>query len=198
MVAMSGTARDDTARIVHRAQAGESSALELLYARHQGRLLLLVRTLVPGWLRSRVEAEDILQETLLESTRKINEFEHRGPQSFYRWLVAIARFKVAEAERAHRAAKRRPEDPLEASVAGDDTSPSGKFAKSEKIETLLGILATLPDRQAEAVRLRYLEGRSVEETAGSLDCSPSAVKALVSRGLRELGRRLPPGADRSR
>ncbi len=52
-------------------------------------------------------------------------------------------------------------------------------------------IAALPDRQAEAVRLRYLEGLTVAETSERLGCSNPATKALVSRGLLALSAGLP-------
>ena len=40
------------------------------------------------------------------------------------------------------------------------------------------------------MRLRYLQGLSVAETAERLDTTPAAVKALVARGLAQLAGRL--------
>ena len=176
----------ETARLIESAQGGSREALEVLYARHQGRLLNLVRARMPTWLAGRMTAEDVVQETLLESTRKIGRFEPLGPAAFYRWLVEIARYKLAEAERAQRANKRAPAEPLDGQVPAEQTSPSGRVMRAESGVRLREGLAQLPERQAEAVRMRYLEGRSVDETAGRLGCSAAAVKSLVSRGLMRL------------
>lgn len=177
--------------MIARAQTGDRSALESLYPRHQGRLLVLIRSLMSGRLAGRIDPEDVLQETLLESSRKIAAFESRGAASFYRWLVQIARFKLAEAERAHRALKRAAPQPLEHSVPSGTTGPSGRAMRSERASSLQEALGSLPERQAQAVRLRYLEGRSIGEVASRLDCTPSAVKALVSRAMGDLAERLP-------
>ena len=177
----------ETSRLIAAARDGDRLALDDLYARHQGRLLSFLRASMAGG--QSFSAEDVLQETLLESTRKIAAFEPRGRASFYRWLVAIARFKLTEAARAQ-GAKKRARAPLDEDVAGSQTSPSGHMMRGERRDGLLQALAELPDRQADAVRLRYLEGQSVGEVAGQLDCSESAVKALVSRGMAELASRL--------
>ena len=60
-------------------------------------------------------------------------------------------------------------------------------ASRERLEVAL---AEMGDARAEALQLRYLEGLSIKETAERLDRSPGAVKALVSRGLADLGTRL--------
>jgi RNA polymerase sigma-70 factor (ECF subfamily) len=144
-------------------------------------------------LRGDLSPDDVVQETHLASARRIDEFEPRGPASFYRWLVGIARNKVREAERRRRAKKRAVLAPLAGEPAGDQTSPSGRVRGRERRELLLDAVRELPGAQGEAVRLRYLEGRSVAETARVLDRSESAVKALVSRGLAQLGTRLDTG-----
>jgi RNA polymerase sigma-70 factor (ECF subfamily) len=172
----------DTARLVRASQEGDREALEVLCGRHQGRVLAMIRVTMGAELSARVAPEDVLQETLLESSRKIGVFEDRGPGSFYRWVVGIARFKVAEARRAQRAWKRAAV-PLDGPVPGAETSPSGRVVRAERADGVAAAIEALPERQRDAVRMRYLEGRSVEETAAEMGCSGAAVKSLVARGL---------------
>ncbi len=178
----------DTIHLVEAARAGDRSALGHLCARHQGRLLNSLRASMEPALAARISAEDVLQETLLECARKLDVFEDRGPASFYRWMVGIARYKLAEARRAQRARKRSAEALPEETLHGSATSPSGHAMRNEGGLALQAALSELPGRQGEAVRLRYLMGLSVAETAERLETSPSAVKALVGRGLSSLGR----------
>ena len=183
----------DTFFLIGRARVGDREARDRLFARHSGRLLGFVRARMPAPLALRTAPEDVLQETLLEAARKLDRFEEQAAggdrSSFYRWLVGIARFKLSEAVRSAGAAK-RDLDPLDHSVAASQTSPSGHALRTEAHDALAGALDALPKRRAEAVRLRYLEGLTVAETAARLGCSESAVKALVARGLGELGERL--------
>jgi RNA polymerase sigma-70 factor (ECF subfamily) len=181
---------NETGRLLDEARAGNRESLEALYGRHRGRLLAFLRARMGTDAGRTVTAEDLLQETLLESARKLDAFEDRGPASFYRWLVAIARFKLSEADRARHAAKRAREAPLLDDPPGAATSPSAAAARSEEGSRLGTALGALPEAQAEAVRLRYLEGLSVAETAERLGRSPAAVKALVSRGLEALAESL--------
>jgi RNA polymerase sigma-70 factor (ECF subfamily) len=180
----------NTSVLIDNACRGDRDALDELYARHQGRLLHFIRARMPASTSARVTPEDILQETLLEVARKIDDFESRGAAAFYRWMVEIARFKLMEAGRAGRAKKRALEAPLNASVIGDHTSPSGRAMRGERARGLHEALATLPERQAEAVRLRYLEGLTVAESAERLDVSADALKSLVSRAMAGLAERL--------
>ncbi len=182
-----------TTHLLDGARAGDRAALEALYLRHRGRLLAFLRLAMSPALARRVGPEDILQETLLESTRKLSSFEPRGPSSFYAWLVAIARFKIAEAERALQAHKRAREEPLERDPVQSATSPSMGAMRVEAGERLRAALEELPAAQAEAIRLRYLEGLSLAEAAARMQRSEAALKALVTRAFAALGERL--GAD---
>ncbi len=180
----------DTERLVASARSGDRDAMASLCFRHQGRLFGLIRARMPASLTQRVAADDLLQETLLEATRKIGAFEDQGPSSFYRWLVGIARYKLAEAERAQRAIKRTKEEALPESVESPETSLSGRAVRREKSQLIHDALANLPDRQSEVIRLRYLEGLNVSETAERLDCTVSAAKSLLTRALAELGEKI--------
>ncbi|MHC4470184.1 MAG: RNA polymerase sigma factor [Planctomycetota bacterium] len=179
-----------TLHLIERARGGDDEALEALYARHRGRLHAFVASRLAPDVERVATPEDIVQETCLESARKIGAFEPQGPASFYRWLVGIARFKVSEAARAGRAKKRSLETPLVSEPVAAQTSPSGRVAGTERAALIRAALDAIPDSQAEAVRLRYLEGWSISECAERLECSPAAVKALVSRGLAALAAKL--------
>lgn len=179
----------ETAGLVREACAGSRVALDALYERHRGRLLAFAASRMTPTLSRFVSPEDIVQEAHLESARKIDSFHPGHAGAFYRWLVGIAAYKIAEANR-QRQAKKRALGPLDEEPAAPDTSPSGRVARNERHERLREALATLPDAQAEAVRLRYLEGLSLAETAARLDRTEGAVKALVTRGLGALAARL--------
>lgn len=179
----------ETIRLLAEARDGSRTALDALYSRHRGRLLAFVAARMSARVRGALAADDVVQETYLEAARKVASFEPEGPASFYRWLVGIARFKLREAERAQRAKKRALQAPLAHDPLAAQTSPSGRAMRAERAGFIGDALAAVPEAQAEAVRLRYLEGLSVAECAARLERSESAVKALVSRGLAVLARK---------
>lgn len=177
----------ETSHLLQAARLGDGRALDDLYARHTGRLMGFIRVCMSPELARRFAPEDILQETLLESARKLDGFEPRGPSSFYRWLVEIARYKIAEARRAGQALKRSMETPLDDDLPlGVTSTPSRHAVRVERAELLAAALDKLNDRRALAIRLRYLEGLSVAEAAQRMECSETALKSLVARGLSEM------------
>jgi RNA polymerase sigma factor (sigma-70 family) len=106
------------------------------------------------------------------------------------WMFGIARHELADAW-AHgrvedRARRRLGLEPL---VLSD--------ADLERIEELGGagsialeLLAQLPSDQRTAIQGRVLQERDYADLAQSLSCSQSVVRQRVSRGLKELRRRL--------
>jgi RNA polymerase sigma-70 factor (ECF subfamily) len=75
------------------------------------------------------------------------------------------------------------------SEAEDDT-PHDSAELSEQRARLREILTDLPDRQREAIVLRFFEDMSVEETARTMQCAEGTVKATVHQALRSLKNRL--------
>lgn len=180
----------DTQRLLLDAQGGDASALDVLLEHHRGRLTAFVASRMHPGLRGYLEPDDVVQETCLEASRKLGAFVPERPGSFYRWLVGIAAFKLKEADRHRRALKRGRPAPLEMDPVSLQTSVAGRVGRGERARRIAEALETIPATQAEAVRLRYLQGLSVAETAERLETTPAAVKALVARGLARLGTRL--------
>ena len=56
----------------------------------------------------------------------------------------------------------------------------------EQNDLLKQTLATLPDRQREALVLRFFENLSTEQTAAAMNCAVGTVKATLHQALRRL------------
>lgn len=181
-----------TVRLLDRAREGDRDALDALFARHRGRLGAMIAARLPAAARFHLVAEDLVQEVHLEAARRLADFEDRGPSSFYRWLTGIARNKIREAVRAGMADKRARAVPMEHDLPSGATTAGTAAVRTERAARLAAAIDGLSGDQGEAVRLRYLEGMSIAETAERMERSPAAVKMLVSRGLGALALRLRP------
>jgi len=130
--------------------------------------------------------------------RKLATFRPQdGPDPFFRWLRAIAERKLTDAIRARRAAKRgggRQQAQTERSsvvgplqlVACDLRTPSRSVARQEAVLGIQAALERLPADYREALRLRYMEGLDVAETAERMRRGAGAVRTLCWRALRTL------------
>jgi RNA polymerase sigma factor (sigma-70 family) len=132
-------------------------------------------------------AEDVFQETMLSALRAYDRV--REPASIRSWLFAIAARKAIDVHR-ERARSPQPVPDLERSAAAE-----GATAVDEPVWELL---RGLPDKQRQAVALRYVGDLSHREIARVMETSEAAARRNVFEGLRQLRARLrlPAPSDR--
>jgi len=139
------------------------------------------------------KAREATQETAARFLRQLPLF--RGDSSVRTWALGIAINVAREMRRSPRAMTGVAEwDDLARSLAdqrrASRPSPDVAAELAEQRDRLRAVLADLPDRQREAVVLRFFEELSVEETAAAMQCAAGTVKATVHQALRSLRQRL--------
>src|SRR5438477_4168907 len=97
--------------------AGSPAALQRLFYVYHKRLLSYVKKHMPVELQQQADPQDVLQDTLFEVTRRIEEFKTDGDDAFFRWIATIARNRIIDLTRMSRAAKRGGGRPQ---IAADD------------------------------------------------------------------------------
>ncbi|HTF88126.1 MAG TPA: sigma-70 family RNA polymerase sigma factor, partial [Planctomycetota bacterium] len=129
-------------------------------------------------------AEDLLQATYLSAIESKERFD--ATQRVLPWLVGILANHAREARRRNR----RAIDPerLRSEIAPD---PSDEAAASELSETLDQAIARLPEAYRGVLRLYLEHGLEPAEIARTLERPQGTVRAQLSRGLKQLRRRLP-------
>jgi RNA polymerase sigma-70 factor (ECF subfamily) len=167
--------------------------------RFRSYLLLLAEAIIGQPNRVKLEASDVVQQTLLEAHRQWDQFRGQSDAERAGWLRQILQNNMKDAARALGRGKRdvARERSLEAAVeessarlnawlAAEQTSPSQAAIKAEDLLRMTEALSRLPEDQRKAVVLRHLGGLSLVELAGRLGRSESAVAGLIHRGLKEL------------
>ena len=134
-------------------------------------------------------ARDATQETAVRFLRQLPGF--RGESHVRTWSLGIAINVVREMRRSRYVESPLPEEP----GVGDGRRPGAagpdEVVESRERQDMLRLtVANLPERQREAIVLRYFEDLSVEETAAAMDCAPGTVKATVHHALRRLKEKL--------
>lgn len=180
-----GSERCDQAAALERARAGDASAYTTLICAHRGEALRLARSVT----RSTADAEDAVQEATLKAWRAMPGF--RAGASFRPWLMAIvaneARDRVRENSRRGQLAARAAEaERVSAGGVGDEQSPDRLLIVAEEAAHVREAVSFLPDRDREAIELRYREGLSEDEMAARLNCAPGTVKSRLARARARL------------
>lgn len=167
-------------------------------------LRLLANLHLDRRLQPKLDASDIVQQTLLEAHRDLDQFRGQTDDELAGWLRQMLLNNLTTAARDYSRAKRDVsrerslEDSigsssckLEAWLASGDSSPSQRAVRHEQLVLLAEALAQLPPPQHEVVALRYLHGWSVAEIARHVERTPAAVAGLLHRALRKLRETLP-------
>jgi RNA polymerase sigma-70 factor (ECF subfamily) len=172
-------------------------------ARYRDYLLLLARSQLDPRLQPKLDASDVVQQTLLEAHRCAGQFRGTTSGELAAWLRQILARNLANAVRDLNRQKRDASREqsleqlieassarLEAWLAGPSSSPAEVAERNEEVLRLATALAELPEPQRVAVELRHLRGWSLNEIAASMERSPAAVAGLLHRGLAALRARL--------
>ena len=156
-------------------------------------------------MSGRLSGSDIVQQTCLEAVRDFQSFRGKTVVEFVGWLRQILGNTLTEATRTHIVAQKRSvakesrdhSDGVAAALERTDaSSPSSRMMQGERAIQLARAMDELPGDQFEALRLRHLEGWTVNRIATQMDRSDLAVAGLLKRGLRNLRQRLSnPGND---
>lgn len=144
--------------------------------------------LLRGYFRNRLrgapeDAEDLVQETLVALHTRRDSYDPSFPLTA--WMYAIARYRLID----HLRRKRRRGD--HSSI--DDVDPGGddpQFDASDAKRDIATLLAQLPPKQQQAIRLVKLEERSVREAADLTGFTESDIKISIHRGLKALMRKM--------
>jgi RNA polymerase sigma-70 factor (ECF subfamily) len=176
-------------------EAGGDLAVE----RFRTYLLVLARTHLAGQAGGRLEASDLVQQTLLEAHRDRARFRGQAPAEMAAWLRKLLACNLADARRAQARGKRdvHRERSLEAALADSSarlegllaaggSSPSQRAARDEDVLRLADALDALPQAQREAIVLHYWQDLPVAAVADRLGRTPAAVAGLLQRGLKAL------------
>lgn len=171
--------------------------------RFRSYLLLLARMKLDRKLRGKLDASDVVQQTLLEAHQGLASFRGDDTAAQAAWLRQILARNLANAVRDLTRAKRdvRKErslqtdldasaSHLEGWLAADQSSPSQQAERHERALLLAEALAQLPESQRDAVLLRHFQDLSLAEIAEQLECTTAAVTGLLQRGLKNLRKSL--------
>jgi RNA polymerase sigma-70 factor (ECF subfamily) len=171
--------------------------------RYRDYLSLLARCQLAPHLRAKVDLSGVVQQTLLEGHRALALLHPQPAAAQAAWLrKALANnlrdevrklttaARDVDRERSLEAALDQSSARLEAWLAADQSSPSGRAERHEELLRLAEALATLPEDQRRAVELHHLQERPLAEVAAELGRSKGAVAQLLFRGLKKLRERM--------
>jgi RNA polymerase sigma-70 factor (ECF subfamily) len=196
--------------LLARAREGDEDAFRELVEPYRGRLYAHAYRM----LGSAADAEDAVQDSLLNAWRGLGRFE--GRSSLQSWLYRIA--TNASLKLIERRPKRvlpvdygpsaEPGGPLDEPLteavwiepAADERlglsegsgSPEARYEARESVElAFIAALQHLPARQRAVLLLRDVLGFSAREAAEALEATPASIDSALQRAHRTVEERLP-------
>jgi RNA polymerase sigma factor (sigma-70 family) len=176
-------ADDATVDLLERARAGDEAALNTLFERHLPMLRRWASGRLPRWARDIADTPDLVQETMLETLKHLDRFEHRGDGALQAYLRQAVVNRIRN-EIRKRAARGMPET-VDSGIQDDGTSPFEATIGQQLLEQYDAALQRLRPEEREAIVSRVEFGLSYSEIASALG-KPSAntarmfvVRALV-------------------
>lgn len=193
---------DDTNRLLQGAADGHTNNLGEILAAHRARLRRMVAIRLDPRLRGRVDPSDVIQESQLETTRRLHEFLARPNMPFFLWLRLITGQCLAATHRRHLGTKRRDaardisidqggrpqasSTVLAAKLVGRLTSPSHAAMRLEMKARLREALDAMDAVDRDVLTLRHFEHLTAKETAVELGITEEGAKKRYLRALKRL------------
>jgi len=188
------------ASLLKRVRCGDEQARNELFEKCRAYVTLVARAQIGSWLQAKVDHSDLVQQTLLEAHRGLDDFRGTTDGEWLAWLKRIVEHNAADFVRHYgTAGKRRVAREVSLEVrAGDDSqgpardprdpgeTPSQIVLRREEEMKISQAVSRLPEDYQEVIVLRNLERLPFDEIAQRLGRSRPAVQMLWMRAIRKL------------
>jgi RNA polymerase sigma-70 factor (ECF subfamily) len=180
---------ESTSSLIERARAGDAEALERVFARQGKPLLRWASGRLPRWARDISDTEDLVQEALLQTFKRIGEFEPRRVGALQAYLRQAVLNRIREELR--RKGRRPDATDLDDHDVHSASSPLEEAIGHEAVERYEQALERLKPEEREAIIARVEMGYSYEELADALgkptaDAARKAARRALVRLAEEL------------
>jgi RNA polymerase sigma-70 factor, ECF subfamily len=187
------------ADLLNRARDNGPSDLDRLFASCRNYLGIVARAQVESWLQAKVDASDLIQETLLEAYRDFEHFRGTTEAEWLAWLRRILAHNAANFVRQYRGTEKR-QARREVALAGpggsaagglpdpaaQGESPSELLLRKERELLVADALARLTPDHREVIMLRNLQRLPFQEVAERMGRSRPATQMLWMRAIQKL------------
>ena len=192
----------ETQQLLDQAKRGDNEAIDALLGRHREAVRRMIALRLDPAIVQRVDASDVVQEVLLEVSRRLQDFLKKPAMPFHLWLRHIAKDHLIDAHRKHHQAQKRGvnrEQPLarhgwaeqsSVDLAGQlidqELTPASAAVRQELERRLHEALSQLDEDDREMILMRHFEQLANQEVAASLGLTEAAASMRYLRAIRKL------------
>ena len=181
--------------LIAEARGGDADAVDRLLASSRSYLAVLAAARVQPWMKAKLDASDIVQQTLCDAHAGLGAFNGQTEGQWKAYLKKILQNNVQDVIRQYRGAAKRDvsrergvefDDGSARPIAGRDETPSRITADEERDLELATAIDNLPEDYREVVIARNIRKEPFAEIAERLGRSEAATQMLWTRAIRRL------------
>ncbi len=167
------------------AKEGDRGALDALFARYLAPLRGWARGRLPRWVRDMTDTDDLVQDALLQTFKRIELFEPDRTGALQAYLRQAVMNRIRDEFRRSR--RREPPTALDSNAQAQDASPLDEAIGAELMDEYDRALERLRPEERDAIVGRIEMELSYEELAETLGRpTPNAARSAVVRALLRL------------
>jgi RNA polymerase sigma-70 factor (ECF subfamily) len=150
----------------------------------------------------RVDVSDVVQDVLVEASRRLQTYLAEPSLPFHLWIRQIAKDRIIDAHRRHRASAKRSVDrerrleynqspdastiELAGQLLDPELTPAARATQKELALQVSRCIELLDERDRDILIMRHFEQLSNQEVAATLGLSEPAASMRYLRALKRL------------
>lgn len=202
---------DQTQELLVNAKCGDNDAVGRLLERHRDSVRRLVAMRLDQKVRRRVDVSDVVQEVLVEASRRLADYLANPVMAFHLWIRQIAKDRIIDAHRRHRGSAKRSVDreqalaapagmdhstmELVAQLCDGELTPAAAATQRELARRVEEAITQLGEQDSEIIVMRHYEQLTNQEIAVALGLSEPAASMRYLRAVRRLHEMLTDGSS---
>lgn len=197
---------EQTDELLVGARKGDNEAVDRLLDRHRDSLRRMIGMRLDRKLSRRVDVSDVVQDVLVEASRRLQSYLANPAMAFHLWIRQIAKDRIIDAHRRHRVSAKRSVDreqplaavgpvdqstiELAAQLCDDQLTPAAAATQRELAAHVHSAIELLDENDQEIILMRHFEQLSNQEIAAALDLTEPAASMRYLRALKKLRKSL--------
>lgn len=135
-----------------------------------------------GYTGDLEDARDIVQDVFVKLSQHLGTLDH---ERLAPWLFTVCRNRALDHHRKHQRIVVMETETLDLEASADP-APNDAMEKRETATALRELIETLPVRQREAVRLKFIAGLDYQQISAAMQTSIGNVGYLIHHGVAAL------------
>ena len=202
---------DKTQQLLDGVKRGDAEAVNRLLDRYREAVQRMVQMRLDQKIKRRLGVSDVVQDVLVEANRRLCDYLKNPTMAFHLWIRQIAKDRIIDAHRRHRASGKRSVDReqtlapvseerssilLAAELCDPQLTPAAAATQKELAHRVEEALTQLGEPDSEIIVMRHYEHLSNQEIAAALSLTEPAASMRYLRAVRRLRIMLVEGVSR--